>query len=48
MEEKKIIEFDDQRQEGLDMATPKEIEAPRPPRIIELRIVDSIDMADKQ
>ncbi len=47
MEEQKIIEFDDQKQEGLDTPAPKEIPEPKPPRIIELRIVDSLGMDDK-
>lgn len=46
-EEKNIIETDDCKQEGLDIPFAKEIEPPKPQRIIELKIVDSMGMPDR-
>ena len=46
-EEKNTIEIDDYKQEGLDIPFVKEIEVPRPQRIIELKIVDTMGMPDR-
>ncbi len=46
-EEKNVIETEDCKQEGLDIPFVKEVESPRPQRIIELKIVDTMGMPDR-
>jgi len=47
MPEEAFIELDDQKHEGLDIPAPKEIPEPSPGRVIELKIVDSLEIPDK-